>query len=266
MSNKLAKMSSLQRPNLLINSDFRSGIINQKGKLIYDGINGSKKYVIDMWYVLGNSTVTVKSNSVLVKNNQTTSSLSFSQYHNLKKGIYTLTVNVLSITGKVTTMTTASIPNSGMELKKGLNSVEVDLDKYILANSFGSQAIYFDIAVGASIEIEYIKLEQGLCFTGMPVWDETLELLKCQRHYIVIKNLKIALRGHTNQVFTSTFILPIRMKKSPTVTIEDTTNSYGVSNISGRADSNVLQISFKTLSDNMVDCRVNKVVLDAYDY
>lgn len=267
MSNKLAKMSSLQRDNLLINSDFRSGIINQKGNLIYDGINGSKKYVIDMWYVLGNSTVTVKSNSILVKNNQTTSSLSFSQYHNLKKGIYTLTVNVLSITGKVTTMTTASIPNSGMELKKGLNIVKIDLDKYVLADSFGAEAVYFDIAVGANIEFEYIKLECGDCYTGMPAWNCSLELLKCQRYFQIYEGAFVG--SLTSGTYFFGQQLRVMMKKDPLVKVRRLNSGNGT-DISSKVKS---MVCYKNLFDYIVLSSPHNEIqirgsfeLDAYDY
>ena len=50
---QLAEMTDLMNPNLLTNSDFRSGIINQKGQTQYTHDNGSRTYGIDCWYVTG---------------------------------------------------------------------------------------------------------------------------------------------------------------------------------------------------------------------
>lgn len=261
MSEKLAKMSSLQRENLLINSDFKSGIINQPGYLKYGGTIGYEKgQTIDMWFVkssnINDTQITINENSVTIKNIGSNDVYFIQELEKIfPSDNYCYFVKVKSVIGTVNAFLTDFSKTT--KLVVGNNTVK----EIGQIDAFGLQ-----LKSNSEIEIEYIKLEQGLCFTGMPVWDETLQLLKCQRHYMIIKNLKVALRGHTNQVFTSTFILPIRMKKSPTITIEDTASSYGVSNISGWADSNVLQISFKTLNDNMVDCRVNKVVLDAYDH
>lgn len=248
---RFPKIESLQRPNLLINSDFKSGIINQKGLSEYNPT--SKEYTIDMWYTYAGIVSVLDGYIKVTKNRNMSGNATFTQLFSSLNEKCTIAIKTRAING-IAKIHIGSLGTFDLSANK--------INIFTIAGNFN--VIYFELS--DYIELEYVKLEKGSNFTGMPVWDETLELLKCQRHYIVIKNLKIALRGHINQIFTNTFTLPIKMKKVPTVTIEDTTNSYNVSNITAWADSNVMQISFKTLSDNMIDCRVNKVVLDAYEY
>ena len=49
MKLKLPNWGSLCNPNLLTNSDFKSGIINQKGQTSYVGTQPKVVYGIDMW-------------------------------------------------------------------------------------------------------------------------------------------------------------------------------------------------------------------------
>ena len=51
--NDITSLITQPNDNLLINSDFRNGIINQRGKTQYIHGNGSRTYGIDCWYVNG---------------------------------------------------------------------------------------------------------------------------------------------------------------------------------------------------------------------
>ena len=58
--------SDIKQPNdnILFNSDFRYGVINQKGKTSYNSI--SRLYGADGWYVFTNSTLTVYGNYIKI--------------------------------------------------------------------------------------------------------------------------------------------------------------------------------------------------------
>ena len=61
--------SDIKQPNdnLLINSDFKSGIINQKGQTSYTWGFNQRLYTIDSWFVnYENSTVTVNTGYINV--------------------------------------------------------------------------------------------------------------------------------------------------------------------------------------------------------
>ena len=61
----LAEVKDLCNPNLLLNADFNSGIINQRGQTTYTG--SGLKYTIDMWR-RGAGTLTVDTNSITFTN------------------------------------------------------------------------------------------------------------------------------------------------------------------------------------------------------
>lgn len=148
--------------NLLTNSDFKSGIINQKGQTSYTGIS----YGIDMWLGATTSTkITVNKGyiSLLGTMRQFVNTIPF------KTGDkYTVCVNVNG-TDNVWTF----------DYKEGVTqhafsnfTVEVNMNT-------SNDRILFQIISTSSINIYYVKMEKGSYFTGMPVWNEAEELLKC---------------------------------------------------------------------------------------
>lgn len=159
----------LAQDNLLTNSDFKSGIINQKGKTSYVVGTSSYIYTIDMWKTKG-MTVTVNANSVTIKNSSGSSQV-FQQIFTKPSDDYMAVVNVLSVTGN----TYIDINNvKSSKLIQGLNNFE-----------YTGEIGFFSIRVdnGATIQIEFMKLEKGSFFTGMPVWNEASELLKCKSKF-----------------------------------------------------------------------------------
>lgn len=181
---KFPKVESLQRQNLLINSDFKSGIINQKGLQTYSGQIGSKVYTIDMWYTSGIN-VAVNQGYLRLVNRQT-SECGFAQYINTNEtNDYTITVYVSTIvSGNVKVALYDENENEitrSQNLQLGLNTLNV--------NSKKISKVGLLCAANCDLNLWFVKLEKGSCYTGMPAWNYTLELLKCQRYLLVVKPL-----------------------------------------------------------------------------
>lgn len=104
------------------------------------------------------------------------------------------------------------------ELETGLN-VKVVKD----VSTTNKWRLRFQNVSGSNktLNIEYIKLEKGPVFTGMPVWNETLELLKCQRYFQTYYRFPLFL---DNENYLSGFI-PLNfsptMAKTPTLEFKE---------------------------------------------
>ena len=174
--------SDIKQPNenILFNSDFRYGVINQKGKTSYNSI--SRLYGADGWYVFTNSTLTVYGNYIKIILPNTLSEvgqltdewvnrldkITFSIKFLNDETVYTTTFeNVASL-----------IPNSVNRISKIIyGNISVNLFNY-----GGKLSVFLTSSPSSStVEIEYMKLEKGSYFTGMPVYCESEELNKCLR-------------------------------------------------------------------------------------
>lgn len=223
----LAEMSDLQRPNLLDNADFRSGIINQVNGSSYQGENtGKRTLTIDRWTV-SSLKVDVGDDSVVLTN---TGPVGSSWTQKLEKPItlgktYTLFVDVKSMTEGCYAWgyTDKSGSYSSRSLQQGENIFN-DITQ-------GWLNVGISVPSGGSITINGLKLEQGNCFSGMPVWNETIELLKCQRYFQTYWRFPLFLE---NENYLSGFI-PLNfsptMAKAPTLEFKELlgTNAVPVS-------------------------------------
>lgn len=173
----LAEMGDLCNDNLLINSDFRSGIINQKKQTSYAGNGSNNFYTIDMWYATKNVTVTVHDGYVNFKNNSTEINYVIQILNEQPNENYCSAVNVKSIVGTCFSRTQNkdfTKLHEDLNLVKGLNIISFN-------GAVKRTGIY--LGANASIDIEFIKLEKGSYFTGMPAWNEADELNKCQYYF-----------------------------------------------------------------------------------
>lgn len=269
-------MSSLQRDNLLINSDFRSGIINQKGGN-YEGIT-TGKYTIDMWVLepKGRNTSLYSQNGRIAIYQDGTN-----QNFNILQFVYGLTLNQgyhLHFRYNDKDYDCNLIANSTSYNVVVDNNIEVLLSnkgdsKYTLAINFKNKQSNF---------IEYIKLEYGDYFTGMPAWNEANELLKCYRYFISFFGnpiSRVMFAGLNYALIT--YELPIKMAKNPKVKSgsgvlwqNDNTSSPKTTNITnaeiydmiGNAITVKLNGDFGNNTWRVAFCNSLGMEFDAYDY
>lgn len=248
--------------NILTNSDFIGGIINQKGKTTY---TEADKISIDMWRIIKNLTLTIKDKYIHLKNNSTTENGYFIQRFNstLKDlNTYTIYVNVKALTGKAYVFlennTDSLINSEKFYLKEGSN--EITFKAKELFDRFG-----IALEQNAEIEIYQMKLEKGYSFTGVSVWYKAQQLAECQRKLVVLNSVKNTSVGKTGKKIAFTIPLPVKMKKLPSVTL-DTTGSFGASDINYWTNGEILQITATCTDDNLCSVNINKAIIDSYEY
>lgn len=160
--------------NLLINSDFRNPV-NQREKTSYTGTGSTIRYTIDRWGIINGAILTVQDDSLKIQvssNDAYSGRLKQIFESALPNDFYTLSVKVKSNTNNV------EINNFG-RIGAGFTGVYSHTSSIKLSLS----DIEFFIAPGASIEIEWIKLEQGSIATPFVPRLRGEELALCQRYY-----------------------------------------------------------------------------------
>lgn len=267
----VAEMSDLAKANLLINADFRSGIINQQGKTSYTSVSGKDIYGIDMWKIVDNT-----SNKVDIYDGHVTftigngSSINQFVYAVDENESYTFAIKLKSSEVKVVHLT----PNDA-------TGTLIQNNIYVVLRSFSTDAdfqLYFANRSGnvVTLDIEYIKLEEGSNFTGMPSWNEAIELLKCENKQYVIKAFTNDLPARfdgTNCVVN--IPLPTKMAKKPSVSnVNMTFSTYDDS--AGRYQGsatvlfygNFLQLTFKSSIKRQPALAVLSadLIIDSNDY
>lgn len=273
MKIRLPNWKNLCNANLLTNSNFKSGIINRGGYPTYGGSTGhAKAYTIDMWYIqsanVSTAQVLVNSNSITIKNTNTSNDVLFGQSLEriFPSGDYCYFVRVKSVTGTV---------NAFMTNYEKLTKLVVG-DNFVKetgqVGAFGLQ-----LKPNSTIEIEYIKVEKGSYFTGMPAWRMYDEIEKCKRSYKIIKAKSqgdvIAIVPTDNE---GLFQIPMDisgMRKRPRVRIKDiwTTSGGGVYSQASTHSVYDDSILFKCDTKNATvqvyfDSTDAYIVADSYDY
>lgn len=201
--------------NLLINSDFRSGIINQRGQTNYVG-QLTWNYGIDMWKII-NCGINVESGDINVFS---TSGGYMSQ--NVEGGLgendYTAAVYV-------------SLLNSGnafMYLEGTGKTDEYEISEpglhvYTFKNVTQGSGLSFKFSNGFNGNINFVKLEKGSTFTGMPPWNYAFEYFKCCRYLYVWYLPEIPSHGYNSinnlSYFTGT-AFPVPFSSAPTWTVK----------------------------------------------
>ena len=252
------------KDNLLVNSDFQSGIINQKGILSYVNQNA---YTIDMWQVLGSGRLVLK-NVVDVQFYRVDSLGGTARFRqileNQQKGTYTFTVNIKTTTSKVKMY----ILNENDEMieqfvKNGINSMtytgtikEVGMIIY----EGESESCYFN----------YLKLEKGTKFTGMPYWDRVTEILRCRRRmYNAAPKLTYgligegyAIAGNQARIFIN---LPVSLAKSPSINFN---GDFQIWTKNGAFKTTAITVNngVRGIQQVAIDCTINSSSFTIGDY
>lgn len=264
---QLAKADKIIKDNILINSDYKSGIINQSGHLGYAANNG---YTIDMWQVQGSGAITIKdrieneSGKIVVfwKNNNIDGEARFRQIVTKnKKGTFTFSIYIVTCTEDVKMYIMDDDGNIySKKIKKGLNNM-VFCGKIKEVGLLTSE-------LSGSCYIDFMKLEEGKIYTGMPLWDCAIETLKCKRYFQVINHRIILPQFYMNQYVG--FSLETEMENIPTVKniqLLDTSDtsitlSGGISMTNGKHVDKVWTPTTYTKPFVII----SKAVFDGYNY
>lgn len=197
-----------QKPNLLDNADFSSGIINQKGQTTYTITQqgGKFNYFIDRWKVWVETgrtfTCNVKDGYIEVK----------------IEGIDTgaMQQDVVLEDG-VQYIVTAKIDGEIRQLL--FTGGETIKNDYIKASGSGTSG-YIAVIFGNTLrKIEWVKLEKGSIFTGMPIWKKQEELAKCKRYFRPLPTTFIGYAWGTDGWGYQNCPDIMDMAKTPTITL-----------------------------------------------
>lgn len=197
--------TKFSNPNLLINPDFK---INQRKASSY-----TSGYTVDRWRI-SNSTL----NATTMKlSNSNSSSGTFLQYlEGSHTGTFTLTLNATSVAGTVKfSWKDGSTYKTGPTITKGINT-------YTFSAS-SLTCVGIDIAKGASIQLDYLKLEQGSVSTSFIAPNYAEELVKCCRFY-QIHQVLYTTYGVADQHYYHKLPLVTVLRVNPTVSVTDQYN------------------------------------------
>lgn len=169
--------TKFSNPNLLINPDFE---INQRGLNSYT----SNGYTVDRWKI---SNATLNATTKTLSNPNSTGGDFLQSLENKPTGTFTVTLNVASVTGTVKFLwQDGSTPKTGVAISKGVNTYT------FTASSLTWVGI--QIASGASIQLSYMKLEQGAVATPFVAPNPAEEMMKCQRYLIYAPSCMVGFR------------------------------------------------------------------------
>lgn len=203
LSNNIAQLSN---PNLLINSDFRRPV-NQRNGSPYGGVVGSwtKYYSIDRWYVQYGVALAINNGYITLANYDNSNSGFFSQLFEkpLPANDYTVTIKCKNINGNHLCL--------GQTLVNGLN---------VIHNNGGMSDLTLVIGAGSSIDIEYIKLEQGSIATPFVPRPYAEELVLCKRFYQKFSPVRLSLQAHTSGKLFFRLPFECEMRVTPSVSMD----------------------------------------------
>lgn len=178
LANYLGKKFS--NPNLLINPNFE---INQRGSTTY-----TTGYTVDRWKVAG---ATLNAKTKTLSNSNSAGGTFLQSLENKPTGTFTVTLNVASVTGTVKfSWKDGSTYKTGAVISKGLNTYT------FTASSLTWVGI--DVASGASIQLDYMKLEQSSVATHFVTPNKAEELAKCQYYTVVFEPWRTILNANTD--------------------------------------------------------------------
>ena len=255
--------NKFSNPNLLINPDFS---INQRGASSY-----TSGYTVDRWKI---SSATLNATTKTLSNSNSASGSFLQSLENKPTGTFTVTLNVASVTGNVKFYWyDGSIQKTGGTISKGVNTYT------FTASSLTRVGI--EIASGASIQLDYMKLEEGSVATHFIEPNKAEELLKCQRYYEKMEVLLGRLVVNTSQNFSTSYKSKFyrvlngsyraEKRTTPTISIKgsltNTSNSaLGVSASDFKSDAKSFRQFTVSAETNYVDVFITNAEIDAEIY
>lgn len=256
--------TKFSNPNLLTNPDFK---INQRGLNSYT----SDGYTVDRWRV-ASSTLNATTKTLSSSNREGGTLLQYLEGSNA--GTFTVTLNAISVTGTVYfSWKDGATYRRGATITKGINT-------YTFSAS-SLTCVGIEVATGASVQLSYMKLEQGAVATSFIAPNQAEEYLKCERFYQRV-SLDLNPISLTNGQGFVPLNLETALRITPTVsywtnkiavkkTYTDMTVEMLQFNKAWMSGSNVLAFQFAT-SNNRISLIINNgqglgdIALDAEIY
>lgn len=186
-------------PNLLLNSNFK---VDQRGRGTYTNNTTKPTYTLDRWMSINTEVVyNVDGTATITSLATTDTSAWFKQIlEHAINDTCTLSCNITAVTGSAYLYNHAN----GKKIVKGLNTVTLS---YLKEASI-------ELKQGASITIEWIKLEKGSKATAYVAPNYANELQRCMMYYNVVNT---SLNGYfTTQMYVGCEAL-LNMRTKPTV-------------------------------------------------
>lgn len=257
--------TKFSNPNLLINPDFR---INQRGNSTYSSANSKKIYTVDRWNIY-NANLNA---STKVLTNPNSSSGQFKQTLELHLiGTYTVTIKASRVSGNVHFFINENGYNIiDKSIVSGLNTVTFTSTK-------GVSEVGVLISSGASLQIDYVKLEEGEVATAYIAPNPIEEYPKCQRYFQYIPKLYCVPLVYTRDLISvsgkffqaTSGNLPTEMRTTPTLTYK----ALGQSDNSTFNGSASFELNSKSIDTVTIDrgisnftITINGITLDAEIY
>lgn len=188
-------------PNLLLNSNFE---VDQRGYGTYSNNTTKPTYTLDRWMSINAKVVYNIDGTVTITSLATTdTSAWFKQIlAHAVDAMCTLSCYITAVTGNAYLYNQAN----GEKIVKGLNTVVI--------SSPSLKGASIELKQGASITIEWIKLEKGSKATTYVAPNYAEELQKCMMYY---NQLQTSLNGYfTSQTYLSSDSL-LNMRTKPTI-------------------------------------------------
>lgn len=259
--------NKFSNPNLLTNPDFK---INQRGNSTYTTSSESSIYTVDRWMLArGKATVNSDGTVTVTATGGTTNKEGYFQQklENAISGAYTVSMEVVRISGTVKIAIDGAwkTVTSGKNVFQGVNS----------SNNFNSVGL--QLAVGASITLKYMKLEQGAVATAYTAPNLIEEYPKCQRYFQYIPKLYCVPLMYTRNMINSSDKyfqstngnLPTEMRIKPTLKYKAIGQSDGstfADNASFELDSKSINtVTLSSVVSNF-SITVSEITLDAEIY
>lgn len=186
-------------PNLLLNSNFK---VDQRGRGTYTNNTTKPTYTLDRWMSINTEVVyNVDGTATITSLATTDTSAWFKQIlEHAINDTCTLSCNITAVTGSAYLYNHAN----GKKIVKGLNTVTLS---YLKGASI-------ELKQGASITIEWIKLEKGSKATAYVAPNYANELQRCMMYYNVVNT---SLNGYfTTQMYVGCETV-LNMRTKPTV-------------------------------------------------
>ncbi len=197
--------TKFSNPNLLTNPDFK---INQRGSSTYNN-----NYTLDRWKIYNSS---INASSKTITNSNSGAGNFVQPLENKQGGTFTITVATKSLAGTVKiTYRDGTTDKNGITLTNGINTFTFTVNSLTWVG--------LEIGSGASVQLDYIKLEQGKVATSFIAPDRAEELVKCCRFYQTFQVI-YTIYGLSDQHYYQKLPLVTALRANPTVSITDQYN------------------------------------------